>query len=91
MTTKLKLVKWPVEESADIAAKVKQIEWPDSVRSYVKGLSTCVGLTSGPAGTKVFAQQRDIMQLTKGSIWPWVAGQTNMPRKGLVGRLCRSM
>ena len=59
MTTKLKLVKWPVEESAEIVAKVKKIEWPDSVRSYVKGLSTCVGLTSGPNGTKVFMQKRD--------------------------------
>ena len=43
---KKKLYKWPIE-AAVIAAKAKQVAWPVSVRSYVKGMGTCIGLTSG--------------------------------------------
>ena len=55
-----KLVKWLVEEAMEIAAAAKKITWPPSARYYVAGHGVCGGLMSGPGGTRVFFQNRDI-------------------------------
>ena len=59
---KTKLVKWPVEEAAEIAAMAKRVDWPLSARSYVEGRGACVGLMSGPGGTHVFSESKDIAE-----------------------------
>ena len=62
---KKKLYKWPIEESAVIAAKVKRVSWPVSVRSYVKEVGTCIGLTSGVSGVRVYPHPKDVCQVAR--------------------------
>ena len=62
---KAKLAKWPVEEAAEIAAMAKRVDWPLSARSYVEGHGACVGLMSGPGGTRVFSQNKGFAEITR--------------------------
>ena len=62
---KAKLVRWPVEEAAEIAAVAKRVKWPPSARSYVTGRGACVGLMSGSGGTRVFSQSKEISDVVR--------------------------
>ena len=59
------LDKSPIEEADVIAAKVKRVSWPVSVRSYVKGMGTCIGLTSGVSGVRVYPHPKDVCQVAR--------------------------
>ena len=65
--SKAKLVKWPVDRAVEIAELAKQVDWPQSARSYVEGKGACVGLMSGSKGTRVFSfsQIKGIVEITR--------------------------
>ena len=65
--SRAKLVKWPVGRAVEIAEMAKQVDWPQSARSYVEGKGACVGLMSGPRGTRVFSlsQIKGIVEVTR--------------------------